>query len=113
MKRLIAALSFALATAGATSVALADAAALAKKHCATCHGADGKAKTKMGEKLGAKDWSSEDVQKKDDAAIKKQITEGSKDPATGKEKMPGFASKLKPEEVDEMVKYVRTFKPAK
>ncbi len=47
--------------------------------CAKCHGAEGKGDTKMGAKLGAKDFTDAKVQAdiKDDAAIK-AISEGLK-----------------------------------
>src|SRR3974377_606451 len=51
-----------------------------EKDCAKCHGADGKGETKMGKKLGAKDYTSAKVQDelKDEAAIK-AVKEGLKD----------------------------------
>lgn len=50
------------------------------KTCAKCHGADGKGQTKMGQKLGVRDYSDAKVQAdlKDDAAFK-AIKEGLKD----------------------------------
>jgi len=60
--------------------AYADGKAQYEQDCAKCHGADGKGDTKMGKKLGAKDYSDAKVQAelKDDAAIK-AIKEGVKD----------------------------------
>ena len=54
------------------SASAADAKALYEKDCAKCHGADGKGETKMGKKLGAKDYTDPKVQAelKDDAAFK-------------------------------------------
>jgi cytochrome c oxidase cbb3-type subunit 3 len=71
--------------------------------CASCHGVDGKAKTPIGRKLGVKDLT---VSKTTDAEIEKQILEGKKDPA-GKELMPSFKTKLKPEEIQALVAYVK------
>ena len=48
--------------------------------CAKCHGDDGKGQTKMGQKLGIKDYSDAKVQAAlTDAAITKAIKEGVKD----------------------------------
>ena len=41
----------------ATSLFAADGKALYEKECAKCHGTDAKGETKMGKKLGAKDYS--------------------------------------------------------
>ena len=44
------------------SVASADVAAVYKKHCASCHGADGSGNTRMGKKSGARDYRDPKVQ---------------------------------------------------
>jgi cytochrome c553 len=69
-----------LAGALSTKVSAADAKAAFEKDCAKCHGADGKGDTKMGKKVGVKDYSDAKVQAelKDDAAAK-AIKEGVKD----------------------------------
>ena len=56
----------------AWAVQAEDAKALYDKQCAKCHGEDGKGETKMGKKLGAKDYTDPKVQDalKDDAAVK-------------------------------------------
>ena len=76
MKKLIV-IGVALLIAGAVSVRAADAKENWEKNCTKCHGADGKSKTKMGEKLGMKDYTDAKVQEalKDDA-ITKAIKEG-------------------------------------
>ena len=63
----------------ALSARAADAKANYEKDCAKCHGADGKGETKMGKKMGAKDYTDAKVQDelKDEAAIK-AIKEGSR-----------------------------------
>ena len=61
MKKLMV-ISLALLIAGAVSVRAADAKENWEKHCAKCHGPDGKGKTKMGEKLGIKDYTDAKVQ---------------------------------------------------
>ncbi len=49
-----------------------DGKALYDQQCAKCHGQDGKGETKMGKKLGAKDYTDAKVQDalKVDAAVK-------------------------------------------
>ena len=77
--------------------------------CAKCHGADGIGQTKMGQKLGGKDFTDAKVQAdiKDDAAFK-AIKEGKKD-ADGKTLMKAFDT-LSDEEVKALVQYVRSLK---
>src|SRR5215467_8807274 len=79
MKKLLTLLVAVLAVP-AISARAADAKALYGKDCAKCHGEDGKGETKMGKKLGAKDYTSAKVQAelKDDAAFK-AIKDGLKD----------------------------------
>lgn len=49
-----------------------DVKGLYEKDCHKCHGADGKGETKMGKKLGAKDYSDAKVQAelRDEAGLK-------------------------------------------
>ena len=107
MKKLIVC-SLALLAAGAVSVRAADAKAAYDKDCAKCHGEDGKGKTKMGEKLGVKDYTDAKVQAdlKDDQ-MTKAIKEGIKD--GDKTKMKAF-SDLSDDEVKALVAYIRSFK---
>jgi cytochrome c6 len=75
-----------------------------KAKCKGCHGDDGKAKTKMGEKEKIPDLTNAEFQKKhSDDQLKNVITNGSKDNA----KMKAFKDKLTPEQIDALVKYVR------
>ena len=91
-----------------TSVA-ADAKENWEKGCAKCHGADGKGQTKMGQKLGIKDYTDAKVQAdlKDEAAIK-AIKEGLKD-KDGKTLMKP-AEGLTDDEIKGLVAHVRSFK---
>jgi cytochrome c553 len=91
------------------SVCAADAKANYEKDCAKCHGADGKGETKMGKKLGAKDYTDAKVQAdlNDDAAFK-AIKEGLKD-KDGK-KLMGPAEGMSDDDIKALVAYMRTFK---
>ena len=70
----------AIAACAALSARADDAKVIFEKDCAKCHGADGKGDTKMGKKLGVKDYTDAKVQAelKDEAAFK-SIKEGLKD----------------------------------
>lgn len=107
MKKLIV-FSLALLAAGAVSVRAADAKELWEKNCTKCHGEDGKGKTKMGEKLGVKDYTDAKVQAelKDDQ-LTKAIKEGVKD--GDKTKMKAF-NDLSDDEVKALVAHIRSFK---
>ncbi len=107
MKRTI--LLGALTIAAVATVSAADVKENWDKNCAKCHAADGTGKTKMGEKLGVKDYTSADVQAKfKDEALLKAIKEGVKE--GDKTKMKGFGDTLSDEEIKALVKHVRSFK---
>ena len=78
------------------------AADLFKSKCAMCHGADGSGSA-MGKKMGAHDFTAAEVQKMSDAELTEIIT-------NGKNKMPKYADKLKPEEIKGLVAHIRTLK---
>jgi cytochrome c553 len=109
MKKLIV-FSLALVIAGAVSARAADAKELWAKNCAKCHGEDGKGKTKMGEKLGVKDYTDPKVQADlKDAEMAKAIKDGVKEKDSDKVKMKGFPD-LSDDEVKSLVAYIRAFK---
>jgi cytochrome c553 len=97
------------ATLAALSASAADAKETWDKSCAKCHGADGKGQTKMGQKLGVKDYTDAKVQAemKDDAAFK-AIKEGLKDKEDKILMKP--AEGLNDDEIKALVAYVRAFK---
>ena len=87
----------------------ADVQANWAKHCASCHGKDGKGQTKAGRMAGVKDQTDAQYQSglADDkmlAAIKDGLT------ADGKEKMKPFKDKLSADEIKALVAHVRTLK---
>ena len=93
----------------AVAVRAADAKAAYVKDCAKCHGEDGKGETKMGKKLGAKDYTDPKVQAelKDEAGFK-AIKEGLKD-KDGKTLMKP-AEGTSDEDIKALVAYMRTLK---
>lgn len=80
--------------------AQSDVAKVYKKNCVLCHAADGSGNSSSGKALGAKDLASSEVQKKTDEELTEVI-------AKGKGKMPAFSAKLKPEDITQLVAYVR------
>lgn len=87
----------------------ADVQANWTKHCASCHGKDGKGQTKAGKMAGVKDQTDAQYQAtlKDDkifASIKEGLKEG------GKEKMKPFKDKLSDDEIKALIAHVRTLK---
>ncbi|HYK00340.1 MAG TPA: cytochrome c [Thermoanaerobaculia bacterium] len=81
----------------------ADGAATYKAKCASCHGADGKGQSPMGKKMNLRDLGSPEVQKQTD----KELYDWT---AIGKGKMPGYKDKLSADEINALVKHMRTFK---
>jgi cytochrome c551/c552 len=102
-------LSLALLVVAAVCATAEDAKALYEKGCQKCHGEDGKGQTKMGQKMGAKDYSDAKVQDAltDDAAIK-AIKEGLKD-KEGKVLMKP-AEDLSDADIKGLVAHMRSFK---
>lgn len=108
MKKLVI-LSVMMATVAAWSARAEEGKALFEQQCAKCHGTDGKGQTKMGQKLGAKDYTDPKVQEAltDDAAFK-AIKEGLKD-KDGKSLMKPSEG-LSDADIKALVAYLRTFK---
>lgn len=108
MKKLIA-LGLAALIVPALTAHAADAKESYEKDCAKCHGTDGKGDTKMGKKLGAKDYTDAKVQAelKDEAGVK-AIKEGLKD-KEGKQLMKP-AEGVSDADAKALVAYMRKFK---
>jgi mono/diheme cytochrome c family protein len=85
-----------------SSAVAQDAAATYKAKCVMCHGPDGKGSA-VGVKMGAHDFTSDDVQKQSDAQLAAIITKG-------KGKMPAYDGKLKDTEITGLVAYIRSLK---
>jgi cytochrome c6 len=74
-----------------------------KAKCASCHGATGAGDTAMGKNLKLRDLGSADVQKLSDAELTTVI-------AKGKKPMPGYEGKLTNDQINDLVKFVRSLK---
>ena len=108
MKKLaLLAIPAAFALAFTTNAFAADGKTVYSDSCAKCHGDDGKGQTKMGTKLGCKDYSDAAVQAavSDDQAFK-SIKEGMKKD----DKTLMKPSELSDEDIKASVAYLRTLK---
>ena len=108
MKKMIM-LAAAMGFAAALTAAAADAKANWDNSCAKCHGADGRGQTKIGQKIGARDYSDPKVQASfTDAEAFKATKEGLKD-KNGNIQMKAY-SNFSDDEIKALVDYMRTFK---
>jgi len=106
MKRLIQACMFiaAFTLILSTLVFPADSGAdVFKSKCASCHGASGAGDTAMGKSMKLRDLGSAEVQSQSDADLTNVI-------AKGKKPMPGYEGKLTNDQIQDLVKYIRTLK---
>jgi cytochrome c6 len=101
--RIAAALIAAVVSIGLPAAVFADGAALYKAKCAACHAADGSGSTTVGKNLKVKPFASAEVQKCTDAELTKTISDG-------KGKMPAYAKKMTPAEIESLVAVIRTMK---
>lgn len=108
MKKLLV-LATILGFATAITASAGDAKENWEKNCAKCHGPDGKGQTKMGQKLGIKDYSDAKVQAgfTDEEAFK-ALKEGLKD-KEGKTLMKPVEG-LSDDEIKALVAHVRSLK---
>ena len=74
---------------------------LYKAKCAACHGPDGKGETSVGKANKVRDLGSAEVQKQTDEDLTGMIT-------NGKNKMPAYGKSLNPEQIKDLVAYIRT-----
>jgi cytochrome c6 len=92
-----------LGVLGVSARAQGAGAATYKTKCAVCHGPDGKGDTSIGKTNKIRDLGSADVQKQSDAELTTTI-------ADGKGKMPAYGKSLKPDQVKELVAFIRSLK---
>jgi cytochrome c553 len=86
-----------------------DAAANWTKNCAACHASDGTGHTKAGRMARVKNMTDPNYQKTfTDEQAATQIKSGFTD-KTGKERMKAFGDKFSNDEVNALVRYVRSF----
>ncbi len=96
-------------TVTATTALAADGKAMYEKDCTKCHGADAKGSTKMGQKLGVKDYSTAKAwEGVTDAAAVKAVKEGVKD-KEGKVVMKPVEG-VSDEEAKAVIEYMKTLK---
>jgi len=86
-----------------TTFAADSAAEVFKAKCATCHGTEGKGETSMGKTMKVKDLGGAEVQAMSDADLNAVI-------AKGKKPRPGYEGKLTPDQITDLVKYIRGMK---
>jgi cytochrome c6 len=77
-----------------------DAEKIFETNCVLCHAPDGSGSSPSGKALKAQDLRSELIQKKTDDELVAAIT-------NGKGKMPAFGKKLKPDQITQLVAYIR------
>ncbi|NBR84249.1 MAG: cytochrome c [Verrucomicrobia bacterium] len=108
LKHTLLATTATLLLAASQTLTAADVAENWTKHCGSCHGADGTAKTKAGRMAGAKDLTDAAYQKQfTDDQILQRLKDGVSD--KGKEKMKPFKGTLTDDELKALVAKVRTF----
>lgn len=108
MRHVLALAALLLAAPAMAEVPAEQTAANWKKHCASCHGQAGAADTKMGRKHEIDDMTDAGWQDRhDDEKIRVAIAKGKKGT-----KMKAYDQKLSAEEIDALVRHIRTFRQA-
>lgn len=78
----------------------AKGAALFHANCMMCHGSDASGNTAIGKQNKIKDLKSPEVQKQSDAELTEIISKG-------KKPMPPFAGRFKPDQIHDIIAYLR------
>jgi len=95
----------------ADEAAAPDAAKLWKSNCQSCHGPDGKGKTKAGEKAKVKDLTSAEVKAElTEAKALESMKNGVKQKDSDKLAMKSYSDKLSAAEMDALAKHALSFK---
>jgi mono/diheme cytochrome c family protein len=97
----------ATALAASANAPLLPAAQLYRRHCISCHGSDGKSKTSKGRFSHARDLT--DAQWQDDVSDER-IFNSIMNGRNVRGNMPAFANKLKENDVNSLVGFVRGLK---
>jgi len=84
-----------------TEAAGADAATIYNRECVSCHGRDGRGRTRRGRQTHARDMTSREWQ--DDTSDERLFNSIS----NGRGKMPAFRKKISENDIDALVSYVR------
>lgn len=97
------ALSFSIVLGASRSheAAAADAASIYRRQCASCHGRDGRGRTRKGRQTNARDMTPASWQ--DDVSDERLFNSIS----NGRNKMPAFGKKISENDIDALVAYVR------
>jgi|HubBroStandDraft_4_1064222.scaffolds.fasta_scaffold31737_4 mono/diheme cytochrome c family protein len=78
-------------------------AVIYREHCAACHGSNGSGETMLGRNLKLRSLASAEVQQQSDDDLARIISKG-------KSKMPAYDRKLSRDQIDDVVKYIRSLK---
>ncbi len=107
LARILAILAFSGVTApfGLGQSANNSVASTYKTNCVPCHGPDGRG-TPVGKSLNVADFHSAQVQQQSDSQLAGVISDG-------RGNMPPFGTRLSKEQIDTLVKYIRTLSKAK
>ena len=76
-------------------------ATIFKEKCVLCHGADGSGDTPLGKQLKAADLRTKNVRQMSDSDLRRLVHDG-------RGNMPPYSEQLSSDEIDQVVKYVRT-----
>ena len=97
----VAGLSLVAALGAGKTNAVADAATIYNRECVSCHGRDGRGRTRRGRQTHARDMS--DASWQDDVSDERLFNSIS----NGRGKMPAFRKKISENDIDGLIAYIR------